>query len=330
MPGLEAAAAEAPLLSVRDLETRYSSARRHLFARREWMQAVDRVSFEIARGETLALVGESGSGKSTTGMSILRLTPPSSGEVLFRGRSVLTASRHELRELRRHMQVVLQSPHASLNQRMSVEQIIAEPLLLHRIGDNGERKLRVAELLDLVGLRSDQARRHPHEFSGGQRQRIAIARAIALEPDLLVADEPVSALDVSIQAQIINLLVDLQARFGLAYLFISHDLSIVRHIAHRVAVMYRGRIVEIGEKRAIYAAPRHPYTRALLAAAPRPVPGGRRARTLLQADLSPSIPPGIGCAFLSRCPVRRQECTKSAPTLRSVAADHRLACHVNA
>lgn len=330
MPAPELSTSQEPLLAVRGLVTQFTLPRRHLFARRGIHRAVDGVSFEIASGETLALVGESGSGKSTTGMSVLRLASPAAGEVRFRGQSVLDASGAEMRQLRRRMQIVLQSPQASLNQRMRVRSIVREPLLLHRIGNQTERNARVDELLNIVGLRPEHADRYPHEFSGGQRQRIAIARALALEPDLLVADEPVSALDVSIQAQIVNLLMALQERYNLAYLFISHDLSVVKHIATRVAVMYAGRIVEIGEKRALFSTPRHPYTQALLAAVPRPIPGGRKSRLLIASDVATATTSNRGCSFYARCPLRRAECTETAPALRSVSADHQLACHVNA
>ena len=320
---------ETPLLAVKDLKTHYPLRRRHLFAKQTFFRAVDGVSFDIERGGTLGLVGESGSGKSTTGMSVLRLTQPTGGEVWFNGRSVTKASKSEMQQLRRDMQVVLQSPHASLNQRMTISSIISEPLLLHRIGSRKERQERVRELLDVVGLRADQAERYPHEFSGGQRQRIAIARALALNPQLIVADEPVSALDVSIQAQIINLLGELQASYGLTFLFISHDLSVVKHFASRVAVMYAGRIVEIGDKHEIYAAPRHPYTQALLSAVPRPVPGARRPRMRLAGDATDASGGAAGCSFYSRCPMRLQQCRESAPALRPVATDHQLACHLD-
>jgi ABC-type oligopeptide transport system ATPase subunit len=255
--------------------------RQGLFAPSTTLTAVDAVSFEVAEGETFGLVGESGSGKSTTARCLLRLVEPTRGEVFFRGENVLALSRTRLRDVRRHMQIVFQDPYASLNPRMRVQQIVEEPLEIHRVGTKTERRDRVAELLTLVGLDPSLRARYPHEFSGGQRQRIGLARAIALDPAFIVADEPVSALDVSVQAQVVNLMLDLQARLGLTYLFIAHDLRLVEHVCSRVAVMYRGRIVEMGETRAIFASPRHPYTQALLSAVPSIDPAARRSRLVL-------------------------------------------------
>jgi ABC-type oligopeptide transport system ATPase subunit len=269
-----------PLVDVRGL-SKVFVRRQGLFAPSTTVTAVDGVSFEIARGETFGLVGESGSGKTTTGRCLLRLVEPTGGEVFFGGQNLLALSRTQLRHLRRHMQVVFQDPYASLNPRMRVQQIVAEPLEIHRIGTKAERRDRVAELLTVVGLDPALHDRYPHEFSGGQRQRIGLARAIALNPAFIVADEPVSALDVSVQAQVVNLLMDLQARLGLTYLFIAHDLRLVEHVCGRVAVMYRGRIVEMGDTRTIFTSPRHPYTQALLSAVPSIDPSAARSRLVL-------------------------------------------------
>jgi ABC-type oligopeptide transport system ATPase subunit len=271
-----------PLVDVRGL-SKVFVRRQSLFAPSTTLTAVDAVSFEIARGETFGLVGESGSGKTTTGRCLLRLVEPTRGEVFFRGENVLALSRTRLRNMRRHMQIVFQDPYASLNPRMRVQQIVAEPLDIHRVGTKAERQDRVAELLTLVGLDPSLHGRYPHEFSGGQRQRIGLARAIALNPTFIVADEPVSALDVSVQAQVVNLLMDLQARLALTYLFIAHDLRLVEHVCSRVAVMYRGRIVEMGDTRALFASPRHPYTQALLSAVPSMDPAERRSRIVFDA-----------------------------------------------
>jgi peptide/nickel transport system ATP-binding protein len=268
------------LLEVRDLVKHYTR-RRRVFAAPSVVRAVDGVSFEIDEGETFGLVGESGSGKTTTGRCVLRLIEPTSGDVRFKGQDVLRLSRGDLRRLRRDMQIVFQDPYSSLNPRMRVADIVEEPLVIHRLGAKAERRARVRELFELVGLNPDHLRRYPHEFSGGQRQRIGLARALALNPSLIVADEPVSALDVSVQAQIVNLLMDLQKRLKLTYLFIAHDLRLVEHICNRVAVMYLGRIVEMGGTAKLFASPQHPYTRALLSAIPVPDPGARRQRIVL-------------------------------------------------
>ena len=269
-----------PLLEVRHL-TKEFTRKKGLFGKGTAVRAVDDVSFAIEKGETFGLVGESGSGKTTTGRCILRLIEPTSGEVVFDGRDVLTLSRTELRRARRDMQIVFQDPYSSLNPRMRVSAIVEEPLIIHKLGSRAERRSRVKELFELVGLNPDHLERYPHEFSGGQRQRIGLARALALNPSLIVADEPVSALDVSVQAQVINLLMELQQRLGLTYLFIAHDLRLVEHICTRTAVMYLGRIVEMGETAKLFGAPKHPYTRALLSAIPVPDPGAPRQRIVL-------------------------------------------------
>jgi oligopeptide transport system ATP-binding protein len=318
-----------PLLSVRGLAKHFPITGGPLGVRTiGQVKAVDGVSFDVAPGETLALVGESGCGKSTTGRMLLRLTEPSAGAISFDGVDLLGLGRADLRRRRRELQIVFQDPYASLSPRNRVEDIIAEPLDVHGLcTDRTERRERVIELLRLVGLDAIHLRRHPFEFSGGQRQRIAIARALAPQPRLIVADEPVSALDVSIQSQVVNLMQDLQERFGLAYVFISHDLAVVRHIAHRVAVMYLGRLVEIGTTEALFSAPNHPYTQALLSAAPVPDPERRRTRIVLSGDVpSPANVPS-GCHFHPRCPIAQAVCREKVPDLRDMGDGHMAACH---
>ena len=316
-----------PLLEVRDL-VKHFPIRRGLFGREAGqVRAVDGVSFDVRQGEVLGLVGESGCGKTTTGRCILRLIEPTSGTVRFDGQDITRLSRHDLRPLRRQMQVIFQDPYSSLNPRLTVGSMLGEALAIHGLARGAKVRARVAELLELVGLSPDHARRYPHEFSGGQRQRIGVARALAVEPRIIVADEPVSALDVSIQAQIVNLLQDLQRKMGLAYLFIAHDLSVVEHISDRVAVMYLGRIVELAEAEALYRTPRHPYALSLLSAITVPDPERRRSRIVLQGDVpSPARLPA-GCGFHPRCPIARERCSREQPTLREVAPGHVSACH---
>jgi oligopeptide transport system ATP-binding protein len=292
------------------------------------VHAVDGVSFDLNAGETLGVVGESGCGKSTTGRCILRLIEPTSGEVWFNGQSVTHANKTQLRAMARDMQIIFQDPFASLNPRMTVSAIVGEALTIHKLAPTPQAyNDRIVELLETVGLSADHMRRYPHEFSGGQRQRIGIARALAVNPKLVVCDEAVSALDVSIQAQVINLLEDLQTKYGLTYVFIAHDLSVVEHISNRVAVMYLGRIVEIAPARDLYIAPKHPYTEALLSAVPIPDPTIKRKRIVLQGDVPNPIKPPSGCHFHPRCPKAQDRCKVEAPVLRELAPGHSSACH---
>jgi oligopeptide transport system ATP-binding protein len=317
------------ILSVRNLVKHFPVNSGPFSRNAEIVHAVDGVSFDLAAGETLGLVGESGCGKSTTGRCILRLIEPTSGEIWFDGKDVAAQGMHALQQLRREMQIIFQDPFASLDPRMTVGATVGEALIIHKLVANaGEFEARVTELLKAVGLSPDHMRRYPHEFSGGQRQRIGIARALAVSPRLLICDEPVSALDVSIQAQVINLLEDLQESFKLTYIFIAHDLSVVEHISTRVAVMYLGRIVEIADARELYSSPLHPYTETLLAAVPLPEPGRKRVRIAVEGDPPSPIHPPSGCRFHTRCPIRQYpRCSEETPLLRQVGNGHQVACH---
>ena len=322
--------ASTPLLEVRNLKKYFPIRGGWLHRITDHVHAVDDVSLTIESGKTLGLVGESGCGKSTLGRAILHLEKPTAGHVLLDGRDLETLNKRELRNARRDMQIVFQDPFASLSPRRTVAQIIREPLDVHRIGTPPERREKVEQLLDVVGMRSNALNRYPHEFSGGQRQRIGIARALALQPKFIVADEPVSALDVSVQSQVLNLIVDLQDKFAITFLFISHDLAVVRHISDAVAVMYLGEIVERADAASLYAKPRHPYTQALLSAAPEPVAAKRKRRTILQGDVPSPINPPSGCRFHTRCPLAVDRCKREQPALRNVGSrrPHSVACHL--
>jgi oligopeptide transport system ATP-binding protein len=315
------------LLDVNDLVKNFPLKKTRLFQEQPYVYAVNGVSFHLNKGETLGLVGESGCGKTTTGRVILRLIEPTAGVINFEGQNVAGLKNKDLKEFRRRAQMVFQDPFASLNPRMTVGDIVGEPLLVHGIGTAADRDDRVAEVLDKVGLEPDYMRRFPHEFSGGQRQRIGIARVLTLNPRLLIADEPVSALDVSIQAQIINLLVRLQDELQLSYLFVSHDLAVVEHIADRVAIMYLGKIVEIAPSQSIYNDARHPYTQALLTAIPVPDPKSSRQRTPLQGDIPNPARPPSGCTFRTRCPLAQNICREAIPAMIKVGEEHYAACH---
>jgi oligopeptide transport system ATP-binding protein len=320
----------APLLEVRGLAKTFPVRAGALQRVVGQVRAVDGVDFEVRAGETLGLVGESGCGKTTVGRLILRLIEPSSGKVHFNGQNVSAMGSDALREVRRDMQIIFQDPYASLNPRMTVEAIIGEALTIHKLTPSPESyRARIVELLETVGLNADHMKRFPHEFSGGQRQRIGIARALAVSPKLIVCDEPVSALDVSIQAQVINLLEDLQAKMGLTYLFIAHDLSVVEHISNRVAVMYLGRIVEIAPSRQLYTQPKHPYTEALLSAVPIPDPTAKKKRIVLTGDVPNPVNRPSGCHFHPRCPKAMDRCRTEEPVLKFVGNQHQAACHLN-
>ena len=324
--------ARSPLVEVEDLTIRFPAGRSGFWGQTLLeVHAVDDVTFDIERGETLGLVGESGSGKTTTGRAILRRITPTAGTIRFDGRDVTVLRGEELRKLRRHMQLVFQDPYASLNPRMNVLELVAEPLVVHKLAKNtAAARDQVADLLDRCGLPKDAIDRHPHAFSGGQRQRIGIARALALRPDFIVADEPVSALDVSVRAQVVNLLQDLQRDLGLTYLFIAHDLSVVRHISHRIAIMYAGRLVELAPAEQIYARPTHPYTEALLSSVPIPDPPvqRQRRRIVLEGEIPNPITPPAGCRFQTRCPLVEERCRHEVPPLEEKAPGHFAACFV--
>jgi oligopeptide/dipeptide ABC transporter ATP-binding protein len=319
-----------PLLEVRHLKKYFPVRGGWLKRVVNQVRAVDGVSLTIAAGKTLGLVGESGCGKSTLGRAILHLEKPTSGQVLLHGRDISSLNRKEMRQIRREMQIIFQDPFASLSPRRTVAQIIREPLDVHRIGTKAERRERVEHLLGVVGMRTNALNRYPHEFSGGQRQRIGIARALALEPRFIVADEPVSALDVSVQSQVLNLIAELRAQLNIGFLFISHDLAVVQHVSDAVAVMYLGQIIEQADQQHIYSAPRHPYTQALLSAAPVPATGKRKQRQVLEGDVPSPLNPPTGCRFHPRCPIAQDVCRRDAPKLRELNADgsHKVACHL--
>jgi peptide/nickel transport system ATP-binding protein len=316
-----------PLLAVRDLRKYFTVRSGPLGRRTASLRAVDGVSFDLAEGETLGVVGESGCGKSTLGRLILRLLDPTAGSIRFAGEDLLALDRKALRRKRRELQIVFQDPYGSLNPRMRVGAIVGEGMEIHDLAHGAAKRAAVLELLERVGLRPEAYDRYPHEFSGGQRQRIGIARALAVQPRLIVADEPVSALDVSIQAQIVNLLQDLQQEHRLAYIFIAHDLRVVEHMSHRVAIMYLGKIVELTSRDVLYANPRHPYTRALLSSVPVPDPKARRERIVLSGDVPSPIEPPTGCSFHPRCAFAEERCRREEPQLLG-SSDHRVACHV--
>ncbi len=326
---MSAARKSEKLLEVRDLVKHFPITKGIIFSKQVGaVQAVDGISFDVNRGETLGLVGESGCGKSTTGRMILRLIEATSGSIDFEGRNILELGKDQMRELRKDIQIIFQDPYASLNPRMTVGDIIGEPLYIHKLAKGKEREKRVRELLEVVGLSAFHARRFPHEFSGGQRQRIGVARALAVNPKLIVCDEPVSALDVSIQAQVVNLLQDLQEEFDLTYLFIAHDLSVVKHISDRVAVMYLGKIMELAHKKALYDSPQHPYTQALLSAIPVADPTVKKERVILKGDVPSPINPPTGCRFHTRCPKAMDICKVKEPKWLEVAENHFAACHL--
>ncbi len=316
------------LLDVRNIK-KYFPIKQGAFSRtKAYLQAVDDVSFTLEKGETLGLVGESGSGKTTLGHTILRLTEPSSGQALFKGQDIFSLDRKKMKQVRTEFQIIFQDPYSSLNPRMRVDNIISEPIRTHRKVSRTETRDRVAYLMEKVGLHPRQMKKYPHEFSGGQRQRIGIARALALNPSAIICDEAVSALDVSVQAQILNLLVELQEQMNLSYLFISHDLSVVEHISDRVAIMYRGRIVELANHEQIYRNPRHPYTRSLLSAIPNPDPRQQNQRIILKEDGFNPLNPTPGCKFQSRCPECKEECTFAVPKLKDAGEGHFVACYL--
>jgi oligopeptide/dipeptide ABC transporter ATP-binding protein len=317
-----------PLLEVVDLKKHFP-IKKNFLGGKQVVKAVDGVNLTIFEGETVSIVGESGCGKSTTGRCILRLIEPSSGKVIFQGKNILDLNSKDLRKIRKEMQIVFQDPFASLNPRKTIRQILMEPLIIHGIGKKSERENMIEEIIEKVGLNRSHLSLYPHEFSGGQRQRIGIARALILRPKLMILDEPVSALDVSVQAQILNLLKDLQKEYHLTYLFISHDLSVVRHISDRVIVMYLGKVVEIAEKHSLYKEPNHPYSKILLSSVPIPNPRITRNRILVEGDLPSPTDPPTGCVFHPRCPMRIDKCSQIQPQLKEIKANHFSACLLN-
>ncbi|MGN8648104.1 ABC transporter ATP-binding protein [Gracilibacillus sp. HCP3S3_G5_1] len=317
-----------PLLQVKGLKKYFDITGGVLARKTGEVKAVDGVSFDVYEKEVLGIVGESGCGKSTTGKSLLRLIDPTDGQIIFEDKDITNLKDNEMRQVRRDLQIIFQDPYASLNPRHKIEKILSEPLIVHGIGTKKERKQKVREILEVVGLPAEAASRYPHQFSGGQRQRIGIARALILNPKLIICDEPVSALDVSVQAQILNLMEDLQEQYGLTYIFIAHDLSVVKHISHRVGVMYLGRMVELANNESLYDDPLHPYTRSLLSAVPDPDPDFKRERIILEGDVpSPSNPPS-GCAFHTRCPECMDICKQVRPEFREIRDQHFVACHL--
>jgi len=317
------------LLEVNDLKVHFPITKGILSRTAGYVYAVDGVSFKLAQGETLGIVGESGCGKTTTGLAILRLIDPTDGQVIFQGKDIARNTKQERLTLRREMQIIFQDPYSSLNPRMTLNRTLSDPMKIHGLYNGPERQERVAYLLEKVGLTPEQGRRYPHEFSGGQRQRIGVARALALNPQVIIGDEPVSALDVSIQAQIINLLIDLQDEFNLSYIIISHDLAVVEYICDKIAVMYLGKIVEMSDYRDIYTRPKHPYTQALLSAVPVPDLNAKSKRIILGGDVPSPINPPTGCRFHPRCPHRMDICPREEPQLKNLGDDHWVACHLH-
>ncbi|MEG1416430.1 MAG: dipeptide ABC transporter ATP-binding protein [Clostridium sp.] len=319
-----------PLLEVKNLKKYFPIKKGLLGNQISYVKSVDDISFTINKGETLGLVGESGCGKTTTGRTILKLYEPTAGDIIYNGVNLSPLSSGQMQDYRKKMQMIFQDPYASLNSRMTVGDIIGEPIDIHKIAKGQERKDRISYLLERVGLNSEHANRYPHEFSGGQRQRIGIARALAVEPEFIVCDEPISALDVSIQAQVVNMLEDLQSELGLTYLFIAHDLSMVKHISNRVGVMYLGNMVELAESNELYSNPLHPYTQALLSAIPIPDPEESRAkqRIILEGDIPSPIDPPAGCRFAGRCRYAKPECFETNPVVKEVSPGHQVACHL--
>ena len=319
-----------PLLTVEGLKVHFPIRKGLLSKTVGYVYAVDGVSFTLQKGETIGLVGESGCGKTTTGLAVLNLVPPTSGDVFFQGQDVSQVNKSGLKSLKKEMQIIFQDPYSSLNPRMTVNQILNDPMEIHGMFPGSERSQRIAYLLEKVGLSPEQGRRFPHEFSGGQRQRIGIARALALNPQLIIGDEPVSALDVSIQAQIVNLLVDLQQEFQLSYIIIAHDLAVVEHICDRIAVMYLGKVVETASYQELYTSPKHPYTQALLSAIPSANPRAKKERIILSGDVTSPIKPPAGCHFHPRCYKKMDICDQEAPLLEGKGKEHRVACHLYA